>query len=704
MTTGTPLGRRNFLKLSAGAGLWLAASGPGRVMAAGAAAPATGFAPSVWLHLAPEGTVSVFLSRSEMGQGSYTAMAVLVAEELEADWTKVRVVQADGDPRFGDMVTGGSRSVRSMFIPLRKAGAAAREVLVAAGAKRLGVEPRACRAAGGAVLHAASGHRLEYGDLAAEAAALPVPEDPPLKAPKRFRLIGKRVPRLDTPPKVTGAAVFGLDVRVPGMLHAAVARPPVRGGKVKGFDGAAAGKVAGVRKVVELPGGVAVIADSTWAAFQGRDALKATFHPGPNGGLDGAGIARLLAEAPLDPVPARSEGDVERALAAAARRVEAVYQLPLLAHATMEPMSCVADARGGKAEVWAATQAPLWARAEVAKALGLPEGAVTVHVTFLGGGFGRRAFPDFVVEAALASRAAGAPVMVAWTREDDTRHDFYRPPGRNELRAGLDARGRLVAWHHRVRSPSIGRQLGRSARTPPDVVEGAASVPYTAAAIRVDQAMPELGVPLGWWRSVYSSQNAFAEEVFVDEVARAAGKDPLTFRLANLPRASGLRGVLRLAAEKSGWGGRLPPGHALGLACHTSFGTHVAEVAEVSVSGGSVVVHRVVCAVDCGTVVNPDSVEAQMEGAVAYGLSAALRGEITVKDGAVVQGNFDDYEPLRMSELPRVEVHLVPSDAPPGGIGEPGLPPAAPAVANAVFAATGERLRSLPLRLARRSG
>ncbi len=572
-------------------------------------------------------------------------------------------------------------------------------MLVAAAARRLGVEPRTCRAERGAVLHAASGHRLEYGDLAADAAALPVPEDPPLKDPKRFRLIGERVPRLDTPPKVTGGAVFGLDVRVPGMLHAAVARPPVRGGKVKRYDAAAAGKVAGVRQVVELPSGVAVIADSTWAAFQGRDALAATFDAGPNGALDGAAIARLLAEAPLDPRPSRSEGDVERALAVAARRIEAVYQLPLLAHATMEPMNCVADARGGRVEIWAATQAPLWARAEVAKALRVPEDAVTVHVTFLGGGFGRRAFPDFVVEAALASRAAGGPVQVAWTREDDMRHDLYRPPGRNELRAGLDARGRLLAWHHRVRTPSIGRQLGQAPRTPPDVVEGAIAVPYTAAAIRVDQAMPELGVPLGWWRSVYSSQNAFAEEVFMDEVAHAAGKDPLAFRLANLPRASGLRGVLRLAAEKAGWGGRLAPDHALGLACHTSFGTHVAEVAEVSIRAGRVVVHRVVCAVDCGTVVNPDSVEAQVEGSVAYGLSAALRGEITVKDGAVVQGNFDDYEPLRMSEMPRVEVHVVPSDDPPGGMGEPALPPVAPAVANAVFAATGRRLRALPLRL-----
>lgn len=704
MTAGS-LGRRDFLKLSAGAGLWLAVSAPGRVLAARAAIPA-GFAPSAWLHVAPDGAVTVFLAKSEMGQGSYTGMAVLVAEELRADWKRVRVVQADADARFGNMSTGGSRSVRGGWIPLRKAGAAAREVLIEAAARRWEVAPGACRAEAGAVVHATSRRRLEYGALVADAARLPVPADPPLTAPAGFTLIGKRVPRLDTPDKVRGAAVFGLDVRVPGMLHAAVARPPVRGGRVKGFDAAAAARVPGVLEVVEVPSGVAVIARDTWAAFRGRDALRATFEPGPNGALDGPAIARLLAEAPVAPEPARREGDVEQALRGAARRVEAVYHLPLLAHATMEPMNCAADVRGGRAEVWAPTQAPTWARRAVAEALGIGEEAVTVHVTFLGGGFGRRSQPDFPVEAAQVSRAAGAPVQVTWTREDDLRHDFYRPPGRNELRAGLDARGRLVAWHHRVRTPSIGEQLfgraGRGGR--PDVVEGAADVPYLAGAVLVDQAIPELGLPIGWWRSVYSSQNAFAEEVFVDEVARAAGKDPLAFRLEHLPEASRLRGVLRLAAEKAGWGGKLASGRGRGIACHTSFGSHVAEVAEVSVRGGRVQVHRVVCAVDCGTALNPDSVEAQIEGAVVYGLSAALRGEITVKGGAVEQGNFDAYEPLRMSEMPAVEVHLVPGAAEPGGIGEPGVPPIAPAVANAVFAATGERLRALPLRPAARAG
>jgi isoquinoline 1-oxidoreductase subunit beta len=705
MSAGSGLGRRDFLKVSAGTGLWLVVSAPGRVVAA-APAPA-GLSPSAWLHVAPGGAVTVYLAKSEMGQGSYTGMAVLVAEELAADWRSVRVVQADADERFGQMMTGGSSSVRRSWEPLRKAGAAARVMLVAAAARRWGVDPAGCRADAGAVVHLATGRRAEYGALAADAAREAVPESPPLKPPGEWKLIGQRVPRLDAPDKTRGKAVFGIDVRVPGMLHAVVARPPVWGGAVKGFDAAAAMRVAGVRKVVSVPSGVAVVADTTWAAMKGREKLSPTFEPGPNGALDSAAVERLLREAPLDRSPARSEGDVEKALAGAARRVEAVYELPFLAHATMEPMNCTARVRGDAAEVWAPTQAPTWARSEVAKALGLAEEKVTLHVTFLGGGFGRRAMPDFAVEAALVAKAAAAPVQVTWTREDDIRHDFYRPAGRNELRAGLDAQGRLVAWHHVVRTPSIGAQNfgnARRNRDRPDVVEGAADVPYRAGAVRVDCAMPEVGVPIGWWRSVYSSQNAFAEESFLDEVAQAAGKDPLAFRLEALPAASRLRGALQLAAERAGWGRPVPAGHGLGIACHTSFGSHVAEVAEVSLEGARPRIHRVVCAVDCGVAVNPDSVEHQIEGAVVYGLSAALRGEITIARGAVVQGNFDDYEPLRMSEMPKVEVYVVPSAEPPGGLGEPGLPPIAPAVANAIFAATGQRLRRLPFSAKERQG
>jgi isoquinoline 1-oxidoreductase subunit beta len=694
------LGRRDFLRLAAGggAGLWLGLHLPSRA----AAAEPTALQPDAWLRVDPSGAVTVFLAKSEMGQGTFTGMAVLLAEELEADWKSVRVVQADADAKaFGNMITGGSRSVRGLFEPLRKAGAAAREMLIGAAARRWKVDRATCRAEQGAVVHGPTGRRLGYGALAAAAAREEVPKDPPLKAPGAWRLIGRKVPRLDTPDKVKGRARFGLDVRVPGLRFAVVARAPVVGGKVAGFDAEKALRVPGVRRVVEVPSGVAVVADSTWAALQGREALGATFEAGPNGGLDSAGLARLLAEAAPEQVPSRSEGQLEVALAGAARRLEAVYELPLLAHATMEPMNCTAHVKAGSAELWAPTQAPTWAQADVAKALGLEPEKVKVHVTFLGGGFGRRAMPDFAVEAAQVSKAAGGPVQVVWSREDDMRHDYYRPAGRNELRAGLDAAGKLVAWHHRVRTPSIGQQnFGEAARGRghADVLEGAIAFPYGAGAVQVDAAMPEVGIRLGWWRSVYSSQNAFPEECFMDELAAAAGKDPLAFRLEHLPAGHRLRGALELAAARAGWGTPLPAGRGRGIACHSSFGSHVAEVAEVSVEGGRLRVHRVVAAVDLGVALNPDSVEHQVEGSIVFGLSAVLRGEITLAKGAVVQGNFDTQEPLRFHEMPLVEVHLVPSQEAPGGIGEPALPPIAPAVANGLFAATGKRVRRLPIR------
>jgi isoquinoline 1-oxidoreductase beta subunit len=697
MTT-TRMGRRTFLQITAGAGLWLAAS-PLRVAAAEPGpAVAGGFQPSAWLNVDPQGAVTVWLGRSEMGQGTFTGMAVLVAEELEADWKAVRVVQADANPRYGSMSTGGSRSVRQSWEPLRKAGAAAREMLISAAAAGWGVDPASCRAEKGAVLHPASGRRAGFGDLVAAAAKLPVPENPALKDPKEFTLIGKPVPRLDTPAKTRGAAVFGIDVRVPGMLHAALARPPVLGGKVARFDAAKAMAVPGVRKVVEVPSGVAVVADSTWAALRGRDALSATFDDGPNGALDSAAIARLVAEASPEPTPARSDGDLESALAGATRKLQATYTLPFLAHATMEPMNCTARVDADGAELWVPTQAPLWARADVAKALGLPDDKVTVHTTFLGGGFGRRSYPDFPVEAALVAKAAGAAVQVTWSREDDFLGDYYRPCGRNELRAGLDAKGNLVAWHHLVRSPSISRQNFGGRPGHPDILEGAIGFPYRAGAVRIEAAIPKVGVRLGWWRSVYASQNAFPEECFLDELAHAAGKDPLAFRQGLLPADHPLQAVLALAGEKSGWGKKLPKGVARGIACHSSFGSHVAEVAEVSVKKGAIRVLRVVAAVSCGTALNPDSVAHQIEGSVVYGLSAALRGEITFARGATQQANFPDQDPLHMSEMPRVETHIVPSTAAPGGMGEPGLPPLAPAVANALFALTGKRQRSLPLK------
>ncbi len=698
MTRVVKLSRRDFLRVSAGAGagLWLGF----RVGAseARAAAPAA-FSPNSFLSIDAAGAVTIWVIRSEMGQGVHTSMPMLVAEELECDWRSVRVEQAPTGPEFGNMSTGGSRSVRDSWIPLRKAGAAAREMLVAAAARRWGVEPASCRAEAGRVIHSATGRSLGYGELAAAAARMPVPGDPPLKDPKAFRLLGKKVARLDTAAKVAGRATFGLDVRLPGMLFATVARPPVHGGSVAGFDAGKARKVPGVRAVVAVPSGVAVVASSTWAAIRGREALEVRFEGGPNASLDQGAVERLLSDPAAKPRVVRADGDVEAALAGAPRRLEAVYQAPFLAHATMEPMNCTARVTATGAELWAPTQAPTWARSEVAKALGLSEAAVTVRTTLLGGGFGRRAIPDFAVEAALVARAARAPVQVVWTREDDMRQDLYRPASRHELRAGLDAAGTLVAWHHRVRAPSISAQLFGRREGRPDVVEGAVAVPYAARAVLVDCVTPAVGLRVGWWRSVYSSQNAFAEECFIDECAAAAGRDPVAFRRALLEGHPRLRGVVDLAAEKAGWGSPLPAGRGRGLACHSSFGSWVAEVAEVSVERGAVRVHRVVAAIDCGHVVNPDTVEAQVESAVVYGLSAALRGEITLEAGRVREGNFDDYQPLRMDEMPAVEVHVVKSSEAPGGVGEPGLPPIAPAAANALFAATGRRLRRMPLRM-----
>jgi isoquinoline 1-oxidoreductase beta subunit len=446
---------------------------------------------------------------------------------------------------------------------------------------------------------------------------------------------------------------------------------------------------------------VAVVADSTWAAMQGREALRVTWDAGPGASFDDGAVGRLFEERSRRAEGvARKEGEGAKALQQAARHLEAVYQVPFLAHATMEPMNCTAHVRGDGAEIWAPTQAPQWAQEEIARALGAKPEAVKVHTTLLGGGFGRRSRTDFPVEAALVSKAAGAPVQVLWTREDDMRHDFYRPASLHRLAAGLDGQGRLVAWTHRVVAPSISRQLfGKASRSGdrPDVVEGAWDVPYAAPAIEVDYAIPEVVVPVGWWRSVYSTQTAFANECFLDEIAAVMKKDPYALRRELLPGDSRLRGALQLAASRAGWGKPVARGRGRGIACHSSFGSHVAEVAEVSVEAGKVRVHRVVCAIDCGQVVNPDTVEAQVEGAVVYGLSAALRGEISIERGMAKQGNFDDYEPLRMNEMPPVEVHIVPSSADPGGVGEPGTPPIAPAVVNAVFAATGKRIRRLPL-------
>lgn len=702
MGTIDTVNRRDFVKVTgaAGTGLVLGFQLPGNGY--GATIADGPFKPNVWLQVDEDGTVTFWVHRSPLGQGVRTSLPMILADELEADWSKIQREQGDADPRFGSQTTGGSASIRTSWDPLRKAGATGRAMLIAAAAESWGVDPSTCRAYNGEVIHEPTGRKLGYGELAQKAATLPVPEDPPLKNPKDYRYIGKSLPRLDNPAKVEGEAVFGIDFKLPGMLYACVARCPVFGGNVKSFDASAAKAVPGVRDVIEVESGVAVLAESTWAAMKGRDALKVEYDPGPSADLNSAGIEKLFDERQGEPgVATREDGDCDAAIAGAARALEAIYEVPYLSHAPLEPMNCTAHWLEDGCEIWAPTQAPQWAMRAVSEAVDLPPEKIQLHVTFVGGAFGRRLMPDFVVEAVHVSRAAGVPVNVVWSREDDMHHDWYRPASRHNMNAGLDDSGNVVAWKHRVIAPSIvGPLLGADAQQAAgEATAGAADLPYAIPNVRVDYCMANTAVPTGWFRSVFNTQTAFANECFLDELAAAAGKDPYEYRMAMLGDRPRHRGVLELAARKAGWGLALPDGRYRGLAVHYSFQSYVAEVAEISVEDdGTVKVHRVTCAVDCGTVVNPDSVAAQMEGGIVMGLTAAFKGEITLDEGRVLQNNFNDYPLLLMREMPRVEVYIVSSIERPTGVGEPGLPPIAPAVANAIFAATGVRIRRLPIR------
>jgi len=640
---------------------------------------------------------------------------MIVAEELDADWSKVKVGPLPDNPAGWSrrMSTGGSTSVRTSYDILRKAGASARAMLVGAAAQTWGADPAACRTENGVVTHAT--HRMGYGELATKAATIAVPENPPLKDPKDFRLLGKHTHRLDTPSKVNGTAQFGIDVRVPGMLIASVERSPVFGGKVKSVDSTKAKALPGVRHVVQLDGtpwtgvggawgvgtesGVAVAADTYWQAVQGRQALQITWDEGANATL-GDIPARLAVLAAQPGVQARKDGDAAAALAGATKKIEQFYAVPFLHHATMEPMNCTAHVRADSCEVWAPTQNQTRAQEVAAEAAGIPKEKVRIHTTLLGGGFGRRLESDFVAEAVSISKAVRAPVKVIWSREDDTKHGFYRPATYNQLSAGLDAQNKPVAWMHHIVAPPILLKFGPLQdgidRTS---IDGAADLPYAVPNILVNQVAADLaGIPLGFWRSVGASQNAFVVESFMDELALLAGRDPYDFRRELLQAKPRHLRTLELAATKAGWGTPLPAGRARGIALAEWEPTTCAEVAEVSVApDGTVRVHRVVCAVDCGPVVNPDTIEAQMQGGVVFGLTAALYGEITIEKGRVQQSNFPDYPMLHMAEMPVVEVYLVPSTDAQGGIGEPSVPPTAPAVCNAIFAATGKRIRRLPI-------
>jgi isoquinoline 1-oxidoreductase subunit beta len=668
--------------------------------------------PNAFLHFAPDGAVTIELAHAEMGQGMWTGLVMLIAEELSLDWSKIRVEHAPAaaayaHPLFGMQMTGGSTTTAGEFDRYRQVGALARTLLVQAAAERWQVPAASCTVEKGFVVSGA--HRAGFGELAAAATALPAPREVALKARAAWTVIGTRQKRLDAPAKVRGQAGFGMDVQLPGLHTALVARSPWFGGRVKSFDAAAALKVPGVKKVVAVPSGVAVVAANFWAARLGREALTVEWDPGPGGQVDTEAMARSYRGiADTAGTRAKSAGDAAGAMAGAARTVEAEYDFPYLAHATMEPLNCTVRIGPDKCEVWTGTQFQTVDQAAAASIVGLPPEKVEIHTQFLGGGFGRRATPtsDFVREAVEVAKAASLPVKTVWTREDDMRGGFYRPLFYHRVKVGLDAQGAPLAWRHTLVGQSFVKDTLFAGMikdgVDPTSVEGVADSPYVEDTPHhlVDVHNPPSPVTTLWWRSVGHTHTAFVMETMIDELARSAGQDPLAYRRARLARHPRSLGVLEAVAKAAGWGTPLPKGHFRGLAVHGSFFSYVAQVAEVSVTDGRIRVHRVVCAIDCGTAVHPQGVEAQVEGAVAYGLSAALHGEITLREGRVQQSNFHDYRPLRMSEMPRVEVHIVPSTERPSGVGEPGVPPVAPAVANAVFAATGRRLRRLPLRLA----
>ncbi len=695
----SPLSRRDFVAtgLAAGAGLVIGFYLPHGSWRSNS------FAPNAYLRITPDGQITVTVARSEMGQGVRTALPMILAEELEADWKKIAIEQAGASTLFGDQSTGGSASVKSTWDPMRKAGAAAREMLISAAALEWNCSRSECKATNSTI--ARGNTSLSYGELAARAATLPVPTDPPLKAAKDYTIVGQRIARLDLPSKVDGSAVYGIDVRRPEMKFALLARCPVIGGKVATFDDKESRKVSGVSFVGKISdSAVAVVADSVWGAMEGRRNLSVTWDEGANKDLNTAAIYGSLREgASGKAFGLYSVGDVTKI---GGRRIEAEYQLPFMAHAPMEPGNTTAHFRGSSCELWSPTQVPQDVRDSVATALGLQSDQVQVNVTLIGGGFGRRLEHDYGVEAALVSKAINGPVQVLWTREDDMRNSTYRPASYHKLSAVLGAGGWPVAFSHRIVMPSINAQKGFVPAGELDTeVKDEASFTYPFPNVAIDYVMTETPVPLGWMRSVNALQAAFAAESFLDEIAVAGGKDPLELRLHLLEKdemmgpwsAARMRGVLQLAAQKSDWSKPPAAGMYRGIACHACFSSYAADVVEISMENDQPRVHRVVTVIDCGQVVNPNILEQQLQGAVIFGLANALRAQITIEKGRVVQGNFDDYAPLRINEAPAVEGYFVPSTESPSGVGEPPIPPLAPALCNAIYSATKKRIRALPV-------
>jgi len=701
--------RRDFLKVSAavGGGFALELAVPGLARAQGGSG---GAEVNAWVVIRPNDTVVIRVARSEMGQGNFTGLPMLVAEELECEWNRVRAEYAPPHEHlrrnrvWGSMATGGSRSTRDSHEYLRKAGATAREMLIAAAAQQWRVPASECRAASSVITHQRSGRRLRFGQVAEAASKLPPPKDVKLKDPSEWKLIGKSQRRLDTPEKVTGKPVFGVDVRFPGLLHASIAQSPVFKGKVKAVDGAAARGMRGVVDVVQLDGAVAVVADNWWRANQALKALKIEWDEGPNGNVTSASIKAFVRTGLTDPDArvGRRQGDVEQGLAAAAKTVEAEYYAPFLNHATMEPMNCTAWVRGDRVEIWVPTQNGEAALATAASAAGVSERSVEVHKTHLGGGFGRRGFQDYVRQAVHISKAVGKPVKLMWSREEDMQHGFYRPVTATRMKAGLDAQGRLVALHMRVASQSILANV-----RPQDIKDGLdrhalgglIDSPYAVPNELLEFAMRNTHVPVGFWRTVFHTQNPFFRESFIDEVAHAAGRDPYEFRRELLASSPRNLGVLDAVAKAAGWGSPLPAGVHRGIAVQDSHGSWAATVIELAVSAkGEVTVRRVVSAINPGHVVNPDGCVAQVQSCVVYGLTAAFYGECTVKNGRVEQSNFHDYRMMLIGDMPKVEAVFVPTGDFWGGMGEPPQASIAPALANAIFAATGKRIRELPLK------
>jgi isoquinoline 1-oxidoreductase subunit beta len=704
------ISRRTFLRAAAaaGGGLMLSLRLPSASRDA-AAAGTDDFAPNAFIRIETDGQVVLIMPYVEMGQGTYTSIPMLIAEELEVDLKAVRLEHAPpneklyGNPLLGVQATGNSNAIRGAWQPLRQAGAAARTMLVAAAAKRWNVAPASCRAHSGEVLHAPTGRRIAYGDLAADAARLPVPGNVALKRPQDFKLIGTPAKRLDTPAKVNGTAVYGIDARPPGVKIATLAQSPAFGGRVKRVDDAAAKAVKGVRQIVRLDDAVAVVADQMGAAKKGLAALMIEWDDGPHAKLSTEDVAQELRLATLNPgAVAEHIGDARGALAMAATKVEATYEVPFLAHAAMEPMNCTVRARKDECEIWIGTQAIARVQAEAARVTGLPVDKVVVHNHMLGGGFGRRLESDGAARAVQIALHVDGPVKVVWTREEDIQHDMYRPYWFDRFSAGLDNNGLPVAWEHRFAGSSvIARYLPPAFKDglDPDTTEGAIDLVYALPNKHVEYVRVEPpGVPTAFWRSVGPSHTVFVVESFMDELAAAAKQDPVAYRLALLDKTPRAKAVLALAAEKAGWGQPLRERVGRGVSVQHVFATYMAMVAEVEVAkDGAVRVRRVVCAVDCGTAVNPDTVQAQIQSAIMFGITAALYGEITLKNGRVEQTNFDTYQILRMNEAPAVEVHIVQNFEPPGGMGEAGTSAIVPAVANAIFAATGKRLRKLPV-------